>query len=185
MNPETVLVTGAAGFIGSHLTEDLLEEGVEVHAVDCLTDYYDPAIKRSNLNLFNGHPDCHVHEKNILDLDYPVLLPKLDAVFHMAAQAGVRASWGSEFDEYVDQNIRGTQRLLEAMKNHTPDTPMVLASSSSVYGIPEELPMHEGMKPNPYSPYGVTKLASENLGMLYQQNFDLPVVARTWRFHGL
>jgi UDP-glucose 4-epimerase len=177
MEPETVLVTGAAGFIGSHLTEDLLAQGVEVHGVDCLTDYYSPGIKRSNIQHFEGHPDFTFHEENIVDLDLASLLPKVDAVFHMAAQAGVRASWGSEFDEYVDQNIRATQKLLEAMKNHTPDVPMVLASSSSVYGIPEEMPMHEDMKPNPYSPYGVTKLATENLGMLYNQNFDLPVVA--------
>jgi UDP-glucose 4-epimerase len=176
MDPETVLVTGAAGFIGSHLTEDLLEGGVEVHAVDCLTDYYDPVIKQSNLSRFEDHPGCHVHRTNILNLDFSTLLPKLDAVFHMAAQAGVRASWGSEFNEYVEQNIRATQRLLEAMKNHTPNVPMVLASSSSVYGVPDQLPMHETMRPEPYSPYGVTKLAAENLGMLYNQNFDLPVV---------
>lgn len=172
------LVTGAAGFIGSHLCEDLLERGASVVGVDCLTDYYSPEIKRQNLNDFREFPDFQFVEEDIVDLELEPVLADVDAVFHMAAQAGVRSSWGREFDEYVDQNIRATQRLLEAMKNHTPECPMVLASSSSVYGVPDSLPMDETMRPVPYSPYGVTKLATENLGMLYHQNFDLPVVAQ-------
>lgn len=171
------LVTGAAGFIGSHLCERLVETGNEVIGVDCLTDYYKPAIKRQNIESFRDSDQFEFLEKNILDLDLPSLLPEIDAVFHQSAQAGVRASWGSEFDEYIDQNIRSTQFLLEGVKNEAPELPVVMASSSSVYGIPDKLPMKEEMKPQPYSPYGVTKLAAENLAMLYHANFDLKTVA--------
>lgn len=171
------VVTGAAGFIGSHLAERLLETGGDVIGVDCLTDYYDPAIKQQNIEEIHDHPRFEFLKKNIMDVDWGSVLPEVDAVFHQAAQAGVRASWGDEFDEYVDQNIRSTQRLLESIKNEAPDVPCVVASSSSIYGIPTDLPMEEDMKPEPYSPYGVTKLASENLAMLYHQNFDLNTVA--------
>ncbi len=173
----TLLVTGAAGFIGSHLTESLLEGGNRVLGVDPLTDYYDPAIKRDNLRAALEHEAFEFREQNVLDLDPSELLDGVDAVFHLAAQAGVRASWGEEFDEYVNQNIRATQYLLESLKNHEENPPVVLASSSSVYGIPDSLPMHEGMRAAPFSPYGVTKQAAENLGLLYGRNFGLRVVA--------
>lgn len=171
------LVTGAAGFIGSHLCERLLQEGGEVVGVDCFTDYYPPSIKRSNLEALEDTERFRLTEENILDLPLEQTLAGVDGVFHQAAQAGVRSSWGSEFDEYVRQNIQATQYLLEGLKNHAPECPLVMASSSSVYGTPDELPMHEEMRLRPYSPYGVTKLASENLGSLYHQNFGLPVVS--------
>jgi UDP-glucose 4-epimerase len=171
------LVTGAAGFIGSHLCEHLVHQGAVVVGLDCLTDYYSPDIKRGNLESLVDCQNFSFREENIVDVDLESLLSQVDGVFHLAAQAGVRASWGSEFDEYIDQNIRATQKLLEAAKNETPQLPIILASSSSVYGIPTELPMNEDMRPDPYSPYGVTKLASEHLGRIYYQNFDLPVVA--------
>lgn len=171
------LVTGAAGFIGSHLTEALLEEGAEVLGVDCFTDYYAPAVKRGNLEACRGESRFELRRDNLLESPLGELLPGVDGVFHQSAQAGVRSSWGEEFQEYLTQNIHATQHLLEAMKQHAPDTPVILASSSSVYGAPEELPMTERSLTQPFSPYGVTKLAAEHLGMLYHRNFDLPVVA--------
>lgn len=177
LNNKNFLVTGAAGFIGSHLCESLIEEGANVLGVDCFTDYYSPEIKRQNINNLLDEDNFRLQEDNILSLKFEETLDEVDAIFHLSAQAGVRASWGSEFDEYVDQNIRATQYLLEAVKTHDPTCPVILASSSSVYGIPRKLPMKEDMRPDPYSPYGVTKLAAENLGMLYSQNFDLSVVS--------
>jgi nucleoside-diphosphate-sugar epimerase len=171
------LVTGTAGFIGSHLSEQLVKQGAVVIGLDCMTDYYSPDIKRQNVESLVDCQNFTFRQQNILSIDLEPLLGQVDGVFHLAAQAGVRASWGSEFDEYIDQNIRATQELLEAAKKKASETPIILASSSSVYGIPDELPMDEDMRPVPYSPYGVTKLASEHLGCLYHQNFDLPVVA--------
>lgn len=179
MNPteRTVLVTGAAGFIGSHLTDSLLEDGRRVVGVDCLSDYYDPEIKRGNLRGASRKEAFEFHERNILDMDLDPVLDRVDAVFHLAAQAGVRASWGKEFEEYVTQNIRATQHLLESIKDHDRNPPVVMASSSSVYGIPASLPMNEEMRAAPFSPYGVTKQAAENLGLLYAHNFGLRVAA--------
>ena len=171
------LVTGAAGFIGSHLSERLVSLGAEVIGVDCLTDYYDPRLKKANIASLRAQPSFDFRSMNILELNLEALLPEVDGVFHQAAQAGVRASWGAEFDEYVDQNIRSTQYLLEAIKNYSPEIPCIVASSSSVYGIPKQLQMKESMKPEPYSPYGVTKLAAENLSMLYHDNFGLQTTA--------
>ncbi len=171
------LVTGAAGFIGSHLVEALLEKGAGVLGVDCFTDYYDPALNRENLSGVRGEPGFELRRENLLETPLEEVLPGVDGVFHQAAQAGVRSSWGEEFQEYLTQNIHATQHLLEAMKQHAPRTPTVLASSSSVYGAPEELPMTEKSRTRPFSPYGVTKLAAEHLGMLYHRNFDLPLVA--------
>jgi len=179
MNPSNkrFIVTGAAGFIGSHLCQVLLENDNQVVGVDCFTDYYNPDIKKRNIREFVDDDRFELISKNLLDLDYGRLLPTVDGIFHQAAQAGVRSSWGQEFDEYIDQNIRSTQRLLEAIKEYDPELPCIMASSSSIYGIPRELPMRVGMAPQPYSPYGVTKLASEHLGMLYHENFGLRTAA--------
>ncbi|MFB6345013.1 MAG: GDP-mannose 4,6-dehydratase [bacterium] len=171
------LVTGAAGFIGSHLTESLLNQGGIVDGVDSFTDYYAEAIKRQNIEGFLTDDKFELVEQNITELPLRDRLPEYDGIFHLAAQAGVRASWGEEFDEYIHQNIRATQVLLEATKDSAPDCPILLASSSSVYGVPDRMPMVEDMPAQPYSPYGVTKLAAENLGMLYHRNFGLNVTA--------
>ena len=169
------LVTGAAGFIGSTLVDRLLADGVEVSGVDCFTDYYDIALKRRNLEAAQTHPRFRLLE---LDLAAAPLteLPEVDVVFHQAAQAGVRASWGREFASYVHHNVLATQRLLERYRG-TPLQRFVYASSSSVYGDAERYPTDEALLPRPFSPYGVTKLAGEHLVLLYGRNFAMPVAA--------
>jgi len=165
-------VTGAAGFIGSQLCERLLNEGREVVGIDCLTDYYDPAIKRRNLTKSLGSPGFRFVQEDLTDADLPSLLDGCELVFHQAAQAGVRASWGSEFSIYLHCNLDATQRLLEACKGRE-NLKLVYASSSSIYGATTDLPMRETSLPRPYSPYGVTKLAAEQLIDLYRLNFGL------------
>ena len=145
-----VLVTGCAGFIGSNLTDHLLKHGYEVIGVDCFTDYYSNEIKKNNISSALKNSHFTFIEKNILDMNS---FPDVDIVFHQAAQAGVRSSWGSNFSIYSKINIEGTQRLLEWYKSSELKK-FVFASSSSVYGcVP--LPMHEEMKLQPVSPYGV------------------------------
>lgn len=169
------LVTGAAGFIGSTLTDRLLSDGVRVTGVDCFTDYYDPALKRANLAAALAHPRFELLELDLGSADLSAL-PEAQVVFHQAAQAGVRASWGADFSTYTHHNVLATQRLLERYKS-SPLERFVYASSSSVYGDAEKYPTDEGMLPRPFSPYGVTKLAGEHLTLLYGRNFGLPVVA--------
>jgi len=169
------LVTGAAGFIGSHLTDRLLADGVRVTGVDCFTDYYDPALKRANLVAALRHPGFRLLELDLAVADLAAL-PEVQVVFHQAAQAGVRASWGAEFATYTHHNVLATQRLLERYRSSTLER-FVYASSSSVYGDAERFPTDEGMLPRPFSPYGVTKLAGEHLTLLYGRNFGLPVAA--------
>ena len=166
------LVTGAAGFIGSQLCERLLEEGREVVGIDCLTDYYDPARKRRNLETSLASPRFRFVREDLVDADLPALLDGCELVFHQAAQAGVRASWGAEFAIYLHCNLDATQRLLEACKGRE-DLKLVYASSSSIYGATRDLPMRETSLPRPFSPYGVTKLAAEQLIDLYRLNFGL------------
>ncbi|MFH1755344.1 MAG: NAD-dependent epimerase/dehydratase family protein [Candidatus Latescibacterota bacterium] len=171
-----VLVTGAAGFIGSHLCERLLAEGYDVIGVDCLTDYYDTRIKQENLTGLLSDKRFTLVRQSLNDADLCRLLDGVVCVFHQAAQAGVRASWGQRFEEYIDSNIRATQRLCEAAKT-MPIERFVFAGSSSVYGETAELPMSESHPVRPISPYGVTKLAGENLCLLYKKNYNLPVVS--------
>ncbi len=169
------LVTGAAGFIGSHLVERLLDRGAVVTGVDCFTDYYDPALKRKNLERALAHPRFTLltHDLGAADL---AALPEVDVVFHQAAQAGVRASWGADFAAYAHHNVLATQRLLERYREAQLER-FVYASSSSVYGDAERYPTDEVQLPRPFSPYGVTKLAAEHLVLLYGRNFGLPVTA--------
>ncbi len=169
------LVTGAAGFIGSTLSERLLADGVRVTGVDCFTDYYDPALKRRNLEAASKHPGFRLLELDLGAADLAAL-PDVDVIFHQAAQAGVRASWGREFTSYVHHNVLATQRLLERYRDATLER-FVYASSSSVYGDAERYPTDEALLPRPFSPYGVTKLAGEHLVLLYGRNFGLPVAA--------
>ncbi len=172
---DTFIVTGAAGFIGSSIAQRLLDRGDSVIGVDCLTDYYSTAIKRDHLQALIKNPNFKFVEQNILDADWSALLAGAKAVFHMAAQAGVRASWGKTFKSYVDLNILSTQVLLETVK--AAPIPVVYASSSSVYGETELFPMREDHLPKPVSPYGVSKLAAEHLCGLYWKNFKVPTVS--------
>jgi UDP-glucose 4-epimerase len=172
-----VVVTGCAGFIGSTLTEALLELGCVVTGVDCLTDYYDVALKLENMAGFADHERFTFRRENLLELDAVELLCGQVACFHLAAQAGVRASWGDYFQEYVGCNIMSTQRLLEAGKHADVRDSLVrfvYSSSSSVYGDQPQLPVTEKALPQPRSPYGVTKMAAEHLCVLYAMNFGVP-----------
>jgi nucleoside-diphosphate-sugar epimerase len=170
------VVTGAAGFIGSHLAESLLAAGHEVTGVDAFTDYYPRAAKERNLETARDHRSFRLVEGRLQDMDLRPLLEGTDQVFHLAAQAGVRASWGREFAHYTEHNVLATQRLLEAAR--AAGSPRVVyASSSSVYGDAPGLPFREDARCEPVSPYGVSKLAAEHLGVLYQRNFGLPVVS--------
>src|SRR3954468_19910432 len=149
------VITGAAGFIGSHLTEAWLENEGEVVAIDSLTTYYSPTAKVRNAAHFRDHPSCTFLEEDILDADLTALLEDVDVVFHLAAQAGVRASWGQSFDVYTQLNVTVLQRLLEAARSADLDR-FVFASSSSVYGDAETFPTSEDTTPRPLSPYGAT-----------------------------
>ena len=170
------LVTGAAGFIGSHLTSALLDQGAEVAGLDCFTDYYAREIKEANLAVNTGRRGFRFFESRVEDTDLKTLLDGVTHVFHLAAQAGVRKSWGKEFREYIDNNVHASQVLLEACVG-APIEKFVYASSSSVYGNATKVPMREDDLPRPHSPYGVTKLAAEQLGNLYHANYGVPVTA--------
>jgi UDP-glucuronate 4-epimerase len=170
------LVTGGAGFIGSTLVDRLLHEGHTVTVVDAFTDYYDPAEKQANLTAARSHAGCTVHEADLVTADLSSLLDGIDVVWHLAGQPGVRLSWSDGFDRYVERNITATQRLLEAAKTAGTQR-LVYASSSSVYGNAERYPTLETDRPEPYSPYGVTKLAAEHLCNLYASNWGVPTVS--------
>ena len=171
-----VLVTGVAGFIGSSLSERLLDEGFHVVGLDSFFDYYPRKIKEKNLENLLSSPNFEFVEADILETNLDVILEGINGVFHQAAVAGVRASWGESFDQYVENNILATQRLLEACKDRRLDK-FVYASSSSVYGDIDELPITESSPTNPVSPYGVTKLAAEHLSSLYFKAYGVPTVS--------
>ena len=170
------LVTGAAGFIASHLSEQLVERGVEVVGVDAFTDYYPREQKERNLGRLRSERSFTLLEADLAAADLGPLLDGVTHVFHLAAQAGVRKSWGKAFHVYTVNNVEATQRLLEACVRR-PIERLVYASSSSVYGDGGELPMREDARPQPVSPYGVTKLAAEQLCHLYHVNHGVPAVS--------
>ena len=179
------VVTGAAGFIGSHLCERLLRDGSDVVGIDSFTDYYDRSLKEENLLAARSHPDFELREDDLLTTDLHRLLEGVDVVYHLAAQPGVRGSWGQQFDVYVRNNVLATQRLLESMLGRSNVIRFVYSSSSSVYGAATTLPTGEDAPTKPMSPYGVSKLAGEHLVSLYGVNRGLPVaIVRYFTVYG-
>jgi UDP-glucuronate 4-epimerase len=171
-----MLVTGAAGFIGSHLVDRLLADGHAVRGVDCFTDYYDPDVKWSNLSVAVGRARFELVKADLTTADLVELLDGVDVVLHQAGQPGVRLSWSDGFIAYERGNIEATQRLLEACRTRAPSR-LIYASSSSVYGNSNRYPTTERDLPRPHSPYGVTKLAAEHLCQAYAENFGLAAVS--------
>ena len=172
-----LVVTGAAGFIGSHLCDRLLEAGHEVVGIDGYVPFYPREMKERNLAKAKASKSFTLHETLIEKADdLPSILKGASAIYHLAAQAGVRASWGDDFAGYVEHNVLGTQRLLESAVNAKVPR-LIYASSSSVYGDVKELPLRESMALSPVSPYGVTKLAAEHLVHLYGKANDLSVTS--------
>src|SRR6266508_3691591 len=168
------VVTGAAGFIGSHLAEALLQRGHEVVGVDCFTDYYDPALKEENA------AELDVARVDLAEEDLD--LRDVDGVFHLAGQPGVR-SFGEVFEEYVRRNLLASRRVFETAA--TAGVRVVFASSSSVYGDAETYPTSEDARPNPISPYGITKLGCEQLAHAHAKGFALDaVILRYFTFYG-
>ena len=170
------VITGVAGFIGSHLAERLLLLGHEVVGVDKFLDNYPQPFKESNLSGLRGHERCKFIDRDVMGLDLHQLLDGVDYLFHLAGQPGVRASWGTEFTRYTENNVMATQMLLEAAKGKKLRK-FVYASTSSVYGDTRDLPMREDGLTRPVSPYGVSKLAAEHLCYLYCKAFAVPTVA--------
>jgi UDP-glucose 4-epimerase len=170
------LVTGVAGFIGSHLAEKLLAEGFEVVGVDNFLDNYPRHFKEKNLAGLRDSRKFDFVTADLLHADLKHLLRDVSHIFHLAGQPGVRSSWGGEFQRYTENNIMATQLLLEAAKGQEL-TKFVYASTSSVYGDTRPLPMREDGGTRPVSPYGATKLAAEHLCHLYWRAFAVPTVA--------
>jgi UDP-glucose 4-epimerase len=171
------VVTGACGFIGSHLCDRLLDAGHEVVGIDGFVPFYPREMKERNIARAKASKRFTLHETLIEKTgNLKGVLEGAAAIYHLAAQAGVRASWGDDFAGYVEHNVLGTQKLLEAAV--TARVPRVIyASSSSVYGDVTELPLRESMALSPVSPYGVTKLAAEHLVHLYGKASDLSVTS--------
>lgn len=173
----TQIVTGVAGFIGSHLAETILQQGDRIIGIDGINDYYDVNQKRANVAHLKQYADFKFIEADIQQLDWLELVKDVDVIYHQAAQAGVRASWGDSFRHYTERNINATQVILEAARKAPALQRFVYASTSSVYGNAETMPTDETVPPQPVSPYGITKLAAERMCWLYHQNFNVPVTA--------
>ena len=173
---DRALVTGVAGFVGSHLAERLLTSGVAVRGIDCLTPYYSETIKQRNLQPLEGFPSFEFEHADLASDDLSRHLADVDVVFHQAAQPGVRSSWATGFEISVRNNVVATQRLLEAVKEAGVQR-FVYASSSSVYGEGVETPTKEEAQLRPFSPYGVTKLSGEQLCSVYARNWGVDTVA--------
>lgn len=173
----THIITGVAGFIGSNLAETILKKGDSIIGVDQINDYYSVAQKKDNIASLRQYEGFKFIQDDIQNLDWLELLKGVEVVYHQAAQAGVRASWGESFRHYTERNINATQIILEAAKETPSLKRLVYASTSSVYGNAETMPTSETVPPQPVSPYGITKLAAERMCWLYHQNFNVPITA--------
>jgi nucleoside-diphosphate-sugar epimerase len=171
-----VVVTGAAGFIGSHLCERLLADGHEVVGIDAFTDFYEPSLKEKNLEAAERNPNFVLEELDLVQASLRKVVRGVSAVYHLAGLDGVTPSWGNQFDRYVQDNIVATQRLLEALRSVELNR-VVFASSSSVYGEAEMFPTKESSVPRPASPFGMTKLAAEHLAFVYMRTVGLPLTS--------
>lgn len=167
------LVTGCAGFIGSHLTDALLAQGHEVVGIDAFTSTYDRALKESNLVQARAFAAFRLVEADLLTAELGSLLADVEVVYHLAGEPGVRQSWGERFDAYTRNNLQATARLLDACRDR-PLRRFVFAGSSSIYGDAPDLPWREDTCPQPRSPYAVTKLAAEHLCRAFYLSFGLP-----------
>ena len=170
------IVTGAAGFVGSHLCAYLLDQGDEVVGIDSFTDYYAPRLKEANLATVQDRDGFTMHRLDITCAPLTTLFEGADVVYHLAGQPGVRGSWGEEFQPYLQRNVLASQRVLEAARDVSL-WKVVYASSSSVYGDAQAYPTTEDVCPHPVSPYGVTKLAAEHLCELYRVTSNVPTVS--------
>lgn len=171
-----LLVTGCAGFIGSHLAESLLREGAAVVGVDCFNDNYGRPQKLANLRQLSSWDSFDFTPIDLARGQLEDIVSGCDTVFHLAAEPGVRTSWGSRYEQYLRNNVLATQHLLEALRLAAPRTRLVYASSSSVYGDSAVMPTPESAHLKPRSPYGQTKAAMEHLCNVYTANFGIDAV---------
>src|SRR3989344_724050 len=174
---ETVAVTGVAGFIGSHIAEKLLQNNFKVIGIDSFTPYYPKKIKKNNLKQCLKNKNFSFINKDLIETNLLPLFQKSQHLFHLAAQPGVRSSWGTQFETYVKENILVTQQILEYARIAKSFKTIVMASSSSVYGEQEGKMNEENTFTKPISPYGVTKLAAENICRIYAENYNLPITS--------
>lgn len=168
------LVTGCAGFIGSHLVESLLERGDEVVGLDYFTDFYSRDLKEQNVAGARAQDAFSLVELDLADACPAPLLEGVDGIFHLAARPGVRPSWGTTFSSYLRDNVLASQRLFEGAAQAR--IRVVFASSSSVYGQSEAHPTPEDQPLRPLSPYGITKVACEQLARAYLTSFDADII---------
>jgi UDP-glucuronate 4-epimerase len=170
-----ILVTGAAGFIGSHLCEKLLKDHHnQVIGIDTFIGPTPPQLKQNNVTILTANPRFQLIKTDLLALNLEMILHDIDVIYHLAGMPGVRSSWGKEFDPYVMNNIIATQRLLEAAKDNN-ISKFIYASTSSIYGE-KDGKVAEDSVPTPLSPYGITKLSGEHLCHVYQKSYQLPVI---------
>ena len=173
----TALITGVAGFIGSSLAEKLLKDNFKVIGIDSFTNNYSTLIKEKNIENCLKYENFSLIREDLDTLDLSTYVEEAEYFFHLSAQPGVRASWGSEFMTYVKNNIIVTQKILESLKNNTTLKKFIFASSSSVYGNQSGIMNEDTSSTRPISPYGVTKLAGENLVNLYFKNYGIPTIS--------